>query len=66
MKLLQNLSALNLKLAAQQVLGVIDRFAQHVTYRQEVGFVLIDNAAVGRYAHLTVGECIQGVNGLVR
>ena len=66
MELLQYLTPLNLQLPAKQVLCVVNRLAQHVTYRQEMRFVLIDDAAVGRYADLAVGKCIESIYRLVR
>ena len=49
----------------QQILGVVNRQFQQVTYRGEDWMFILDNAAVGRYIHLAVGESVQGVNRLV-
>ena len=61
-----HLVAVDFQFAAQQVAGVVDGLAQDVAHGEEVGLALVDDAAVGRDAHLAVGEGVEGVDGLVR
>lgn len=39
--------------------------AQYITHGEEVGLLVVDDTAVGRDAHFTVGEGIEGIDGLV-
>ena len=55
-----------LEFAAKQGQGVVYGLAQHVAHGEEVGLLSVDDAAVGRDAHLAVGEGVEGVDGLVR
>ena len=61
-----HLVAVYLQFAAQQVACVVYGLAQHVADGEEVGLAVVDDAAVGRDAHLAVGEGIESVDGLVR
>ena len=53
------------QLLMQQGLGVLDADAQQVAHAHEVRLVVVDDTAVGRDAHLAVGEGIEGIDGLV-
>lgn len=37
----------------------------YITHGEEVGLLVVDDTAVGRDAHFTVGEGIEGIDGLV-
>ena len=54
-----------LEFLTQQVLGVINRVAQHIADGEELWFVVLNNTAVGRDIHLAVGEGIKGIESLV-
>ena len=62
---LHQLAATDEQFLAQQLLGVIDRAAQHLGNGEETRLVLIDNTAVGRDADFAVRTGIQGIDGLV-
>ena len=64
-KLLVHLAEFNLQLAAQQLAGAVGAVAQDCAHVQELRFVVLDHAAVGRDRHLAVGERIERVHGLV-
>ena len=59
------LSALNLELALQQVLGGVHTVAQHVAHRQEMRLAVGNHAAVWRNAHLAVGKGVERVDSPV-
>ncbi|CDD83622.1 unknown [Bacteroides sp. CAG:462] len=60
------LSLAYLQFAPQQVEGVVHRLAQHVAHTEEVGLLVVDDAAVGRDVHLAVCAGIERVERLVR
>ena len=64
-QLLKQLATTDLQLLAQEAHGAVYVVTQHIAHRQEARFVVLDDAAVGRQVNLTVGEGIEGVNGLV-
>ena len=66
MELLEELALADLQLLAQEAQGIVYGLAQDVAHTEEVGLVVIDDAAVGRDANLAVGEGIECVDGLVR
>ena len=55
----------DLQLASQQPLGMLGRAAQDFAHAQEMGFLLPDDAGVGRDRNLAVGEGVEGVDGFV-
>ena len=63
-RLLQ-LSQLYLQLLPEQVAGRLYAAPQHLTHREEVGLLVVDDATVGRDAYLAVGKGIQGIYRLV-
>ena len=54
-----------LQFFAQERLGELYGGAQHVADGEELGFVVFDDAAVGRNVDFAVGEGIEGVDGFV-
>ena len=65
MQLLQEFIAADLQLLPQQVERIVHRAAEHVAHAEELGLLVVDDAAVGRDADLAVGEGIEGVERLV-
>ncbi len=59
------LTPLYQQLAAQQVKRRVHAMAQYIAHSEEMRLFVRYDAAVGRYAHLTVGKCIKRVDGLV-
>ena len=55
-----------LKLLAQEVLCVFGAVAQHVAHGEELGLIVLYDAAVRRDVHLAVGEGIERIERLVR
>ena len=64
-QLLQQLLAVNHQLLPQQAARLLNAVAQHVAHRKELRRAVVDYAAVGRDAHLAVGEGVEGVERLV-
>ena len=64
-QLLKQLATTDLQLLAQEAHGAVYVVTQHIAHRQEAWLVVLDDAAVGRQVNLTVGEGIEGVDGLV-
>ena len=62
---LLNLPALYLQLAAQDVPRAADGAAEQLADGEEVGLLLVDDAAVGRDAHFAIGEGVERVDGLI-
>ena len=54
-----------LQFFAQERLGELYGGAQHVADGEELGFVVFDDAAVGRNVDFAVGEGIEGIDGFV-
>ena len=50
----------------QQMQSVVYALLQNRAYVQELRLLVLDNAAVWRYAHLAVGKCVERVERLVR
>ncbi len=55
----------NLQFLAEAIFGIVDRDPQNVANCQEMWFVVIDDATVGRDADLAVCKGIEGIDGLV-
>ena len=53
------------QLTAKQFLGVFDIRLEHLAHRDKTWLVVVDDAAVGRNAHLAIGEGIECIDGLV-
>ena len=49
----------------QKVQRVVGAMAQHIADGEELRFIVFDDTAVRRDAHLAVGEGIEGVDGFV-
>ena len=64
-QLLEQFVASYLEFALDEVFGVIHRASQHIAHREELRHAVVDHTAVGRYAYLAIGECIQGIDGLI-
>ena len=65
-QLLKQLAFTNLQLLTNQVLCAISRVSQNVAHGEELGLVVLDDAAVGRKTYLAVGKGIERVNSLDR
>ena len=48
-----------------EILGAVDRVAQHIADGEKLRLVALDNTAVWRYAHLAIGKGIEGIDGLI-
>lgn len=66
MQLFEEFALAYLQFLTEEAERVVHRLAQHVAHAEEVGFVVVDDAAVGRDADLAVGEGVERVDGLVR
>ena len=62
MELFEYLATTNLQLSFDEELGIINRLAQHIADSQELRHTFVDDAAVRRDGHLTIGEGIECVN----
>ena len=65
MQLLQEFTLADLEFLTDQVLRTVCRVTQHIADSQELRLIVLDHAAVGRDTDLTIGEGIEGVDGLV-
>ena len=65
MQLFKNLVLTDFQLTLQQFLGIIYRTAEHIAHGEELRLLIVDHAAVGRDADLTISESIECVNGLI-
>ena len=64
-QLLQQFIASYLQFPTQQLHRLVCTAAQHIADAKELWLTVFYDAAVWRYAYLTVGEGIEGVEGLV-
>ena len=55
-ELFQKFGSMNLQFFAEKVLGVVNRMSEYVAHRKEDGFVVGNDATVGRYADFAIGE----------
>ena len=61
----QQFAAADKQFLAQQILGALHAAAQHVAHGEELGALLVDDAAVGRDRDLAVGKGVKRVDRLV-
>ena len=65
MILLEQFVLADFQLLTDEVFRTIDRVSQYVADGEELRFVVLDDAAVGRDVDFAVGEGIKGIDGLV-
>ena len=63
---LQRFVALDVQFLTKQRKCIVYRLTEYRTDRKEMRLLVVDDAAVGRNIHLTVGKGIQGIECLVR
>ena len=64
-ELLKEFLATNLQFALEQGHSLVGAALEHITNGEELRFLVFDDAAVRRNAYLTIGEGIEGIEGLV-
>ena len=64
-QLFQELTFADFELLTNEVLRTVYAVAKHIADSQELRLVVLNHAAVGRYADLAVCKGIEGVDGLV-
>ena len=62
---LHKFAAADFQFAAQEVAGVVNGGAEHIADTEEAGFLVVDDAAVGRDGDLAIRECVKRIDGLV-
>ena len=65
MKLFEEFSSAYLQFTLDEILGIIDGFAKHITHGEELRHAVVNDAAVWRDADFAIGECVQSVDGLI-
>ena len=65
MELFEKFVTTYFQFALDEILSEIHTLAKHITDSEELWHAVINDAAVGRYAYLTISESIERIDSLV-